>query len=93
MNYTTGNDWIDYPQMWLNYQIEHHLIPNLPMTKYQEIQPRVQALCNKYNLPYLQESVFKRFRKFLHVCVGKGTMVRFPSGSGGVYTPVKPSLG
>ncbi len=41
VNYTTGNDWIDYPQMWLNYQIEHHLIPNLPMTKYQEIQPGV----------------------------------------------------
>ena len=26
-------DWIDYPQMWLNYQIGHHLIPHLPMTK------------------------------------------------------------
>jgi fatty acid desaturase len=88
VNYTTGNDWIDYPQMWLNYQIEHHLIPNLPMTKYQEIQPRVQALCKKYNLPYIQESVFTRFKKFLHVCVGKGTMVRVPSKSSEVYTPV-----
>jgi fatty acid desaturase len=88
VNYTTGNDWIDYPQMWLNYQIEHHLIPNLPMTKYQEIQPRVQALCKKYNLPYIQESVFTRFKKFLHVCVGKGTMVRVPSKSSEAYTPV-----
>jgi len=89
VNYKTGNDWIDYPQMWLNYQIEHHLIPNLPMTKYQEIQPQVQALCSKYNLPYLQESVFKRFRKFLRVCVGDSTMVRVHSESGRVYTPVK----
>jgi fatty acid desaturase len=88
VNYTTGNDWIDYPQMWLNYQIEHHLIPNLPMTKYQEIQPRVQALCKKCNLPYIQESVFTRFKKFLHVCVGKGTMVRVPSKSSEAYTPV-----
>ena len=92
VNYKTGNDWIDYPQMWLNYQIEHHLIPNLPMTKYQEIQPKVEALCRKYNLPYLQESVFKRFRKFLQVCVGEGTMVRVPSDQGSVYTPVKSSV-
>ncbi len=93
VNYKTGNDWIDYPQMWLNYQIEHHLIPNLPMTKYQEIQPQVQALCSKYHLPYLQESVFKRFRKFLRVCVGDSTMVRVHSESGRVYTPTKSSLG
>jgi hypothetical protein len=93
VNYKTGNDWTDYLQMWLNYQIEHHLIPNLPMTKYQEIQPQVEALCSKYNLPYLQESVFTRFRKFLHVCVGDSTMVRVHSESGRVYTPAKSSLG
>jgi len=93
VNYKTGNDWIDYPQMWLNYQIEHHLIPNLPMSKYPEIQPKIQALCRKYHLPYLQESVFKRFRKFLRVCVGDGTMVRVHSESGRVHTPVKSSLG
>ena len=93
VNYNTGNDWIDYPQMWLNYQIEHHLIPNLPMTKYQEIQPQVEALCRKYNLPYLQESVFTRFKKFLHVCVGESTMVRIHSESGTVYRPVKSSFG
>ncbi|MEE8348871.1 MAG: fatty acid desaturase, partial [Acidobacteriota bacterium] len=86
VNYKTGNDWIDYPQMWLNYQIEHHLIPNLPMTKYQEIQPRVQALCLKHNLPYLQESVFQRFWKFLQICVGDSTMLRVPSDNGRVCT-------
>ena len=86
VNYKTENDWIDYPQMWLNYQIEHHLIPNLPMTKYQEIQPKIQALCSKYNLPYLQESMFKRFRKFLQICLGDGTMVRVHSEGGTVHT-------
>jgi hypothetical protein len=59
------------------------------MTKYQEIQPKVQALCNKYHLPYLQESVFKRFRKFLQVCAGDSTMVRVPSEIGRVHTPLK----
>ncbi|MDA2933396.1 fatty acid desaturase [Acidobacteria bacterium AH-259-D05] len=86
VNYITGNDWIDYPQMWLNYQIEHHLIPNLPMRKYQQIQSKVQALCAKHNIPYLQESVFRRFRKFLNICVGKGTMIRVHSESLGQLT-------
>ena len=82
VNYRTGNDWIDYPQMWLNYQIEHHLIPNLPMTKYQQIQPQVRALCAKYNLPYIQESVFRRFLKFRDIFVGDATMIRVSSESG-----------
>ena len=93
VNYTTGNDWIDYLQIWLNYQIEHHLIPNLPMTKYRQIQPKVKALCKKHNLPYLQESVFRRFRKFLLICVGDGTMLRVNSESRPAYTPVKPAPG
>ncbi|MDA2939183.1 fatty acid desaturase [Acidobacteria bacterium AH-259-A15] len=88
VNYNTGNDWIDYPQMWLNYQIEHHLVPNLPMTKYPQIQPKVKALCTKYNLPYIQESVFRRFRKFLQICVGDGTMIRVHSESRRGYTPI-----
>ena len=92
VNYKTGNDWIDYPQMWLNYQIEHHLFPDLPMTKYQEIQPQVEALCRKHNLPYIQESVFKRFRKFLRICVGDGTMVRIHPDGRIVHTPVKSSF-
>ena len=27
--------------IWLNYQIEHHLFPDLPMRQYGLIQPRV----------------------------------------------------
>ncbi|OBK13984.1 fatty acid desaturase family protein [Mycobacterium asiaticum] len=36
----------------LCYQIEHHLFPDLPSNRYAEIAERVQALCNKYDLPY-----------------------------------------
>ncbi|MCZ4499637.1 MAG: desA3 1 [Marmoricola sp.] len=36
----------------LSYQIEHHLFPDLPSNRYAEISPRVQALCDKYGIPY-----------------------------------------
>ncbi len=36
----------------LCYQIEHHLYPDLPSNRYAQIATRVQALCEKYDLPY-----------------------------------------
>ncbi|MFP5220464.1 MAG: fatty acid desaturase family protein [Actinomycetes bacterium] len=36
----------------LCYQIEHHLFPDLPSNRYAEMSVRVQALCEKYDLPY-----------------------------------------
>jgi NADPH-dependent stearoyl-CoA 9-desaturase len=36
----------------LGYQIEHHLFPDLPSNRYMEISKKIQALCQKYDLPY-----------------------------------------
>jgi linoleoyl-CoA desaturase len=36
----------------LSHQIEHHLFPDLPANRYQELAPHVQAICAKYGLPY-----------------------------------------
>ncbi|MFL5846202.1 MAG: fatty acid desaturase family protein [Solirubrobacteraceae bacterium] len=36
----------------LSYQVEHHLFPDLPSSRYGEIAPRVKAICEKYELPY-----------------------------------------
>jgi linoleoyl-CoA desaturase len=36
----------------LGYQVEHHLFPDMPSTRYGEIAPRVRELCKKYDLPY-----------------------------------------
>lgn len=74
VNYRTGGDLNDYLHFWLNYQIEHHIWPDLPMLRYQQIQPRVEALCAKYGVPYLQEDVLTRFRKMLDVTVGRSDM-------------------
>jgi fatty acid desaturase len=36
----------------LGYQVEHHLFPDMPSTRYAEIAPRVKAICAEYELPY-----------------------------------------
>ena len=36
----------------LSYQLEHHLFPDMPSTRYAEIAPRVREICEKYELPY-----------------------------------------
>jgi fatty acid desaturase len=73
-NYQCGPEFVDYLSIWLNYQIEHHLFPDLPMRHYCLIQPKVKALCLEHNLPYRQESVFRRFGRMLDICVGKKSM-------------------
>lgn len=76
VNYRTGNDFVDFMQFWLNYQIEHHIWPDLPMLRYQQVQPQVKALCQKYGVPYLQEDVLQRFVKMLQVTTGQRDMRR-----------------
>ncbi len=75
-NYRTGGDLNDYAHLWLNYQIEHHLFPDLPMLKYREVQPKVRALCEKHGIPYVQESVWTRAKKMVDVVVGLRSMRR-----------------
>jgi NADPH-dependent stearoyl-CoA 9-desaturase len=36
----------------LSFQVEHHLFPDMPSSRYAEIAPRVRAICERYELPY-----------------------------------------
>jgi fatty acid desaturase len=73
-NYRCGSDLNDFLHGWLNYQIEHHLWPDLSMRQYQQVQPRVKALCEKYDIPYVQESIFTRFVKLWKILLGVESM-------------------
>lgn len=75
-NYRTGGDWNDFLHLWLNYQIEHHLLPDVPMLQYQRVAPKVRALCAKHGLPYVQQSVWRRFGKMAQIFVGQRVMKR-----------------
>lgn len=78
-NYNTGNEFYNFLQGYLNYQIEHHLWPDLPMLKYKQYQPKVKELCNKYGIPYIQESFWIRLNKMVNIAVGKESMKRITS--------------
>jgi fatty acid desaturase len=87
VNYRTGGDVTDYAHLWLNYQIEHHLFPDLPMSTYRAIQPKVRALCERHGIPYVQESVWTRARKMADVVVGRRTMKRYAPAVAPAATP------
>lgn len=74
VNYTGGTDLKDYLQGWLNYQIEHHLWPDLPLLKYQQAQPEVQAICKKHGVPYVIEPLYKRVIKMMRLLTGQTRM-------------------
>lgn len=76
VNYPTGSNFNDFFYGWLNYQIEHHLWPDLPLSQYQKLQPKVKALCEKHNIPYCQQPIFKRLLKTVDVMVGKTSMLK-----------------
>jgi fatty acid desaturase len=45
----------------LGYQVEHHLYPDMPSTRYAEIAPRVKEICERYGLPYNSGPFFKQW--------------------------------
>jgi NADPH-dependent stearoyl-CoA 9-desaturase len=36
----------------LSFQVEHHLYPDMPSSRYAEIAPRVRDICRRFGLPY-----------------------------------------
>ena len=48
MHFMSGN---------LSFQIEHHLFPDLPSNRYQEIAPKIQELFERYGLTYTTGSL------------------------------------
>lgn len=59
---------------YLNYQIEHHLWPDMTMLQYKRAQPLVKAVAEKYGLPYVQESVWRRLGKTIKIMTGESKM-------------------
>ena len=55
----------------LSFQIEHHLFPDLPSNRYQEIAPQVRALFERYGLTYttgpLPKQVASAWRKVIRL--------------------------
>ncbi|MGP9688587.1 fatty acid desaturase family protein [Psychrobacter sp. AOP22-C1-C5] len=49
----------------LSHQIEHHIFPDMPASRYASIAPQVQAICQKYGLTYNTGRFSTQFRQVL----------------------------
>jgi len=79
VNFWTGSDINDFLHGYLNYQIEHHLWPNLSMLSYKRAQPLVREICKKHGVPYVQENVFSRVVQTVNIMTGYSSMRVFPA--------------
>jgi linoleoyl-CoA desaturase len=57
MHFMTGN---------LSFQIEHHLYPDLPSNRYQEIAPQVKDVFERYGLNYVEGSLPRQVASAWH---------------------------
>jgi len=35
-----------------SHQIEHHIYPDMPSNRLAQVAPQVEAICQRYNVPY-----------------------------------------
>jgi fatty acid desaturase len=69
-NYSYGDEITDFFHGYLNYQIEHHMFPELSPLEYRLLAPEIKKVCEKHNVQYVQQNIFKRFRKLVRVILG-----------------------
>jgi fatty acid desaturase len=60
----------------LSFQIEHHLFPDIPSSRYAEIAPRVREICTRFGLPYHSGPLGRQYRSV----VKKILRLSFPGG-------------
>ena len=78
VDFAYGSDIVDFLHGWLNYQIEHHMWPNLSMLSYQKAAPLVREICDRHGVPYIKQNVFWRVKKTVDIMVGSSSMKWFP---------------
>jgi fatty acid desaturase len=52
-----GSRLVDFVLGGLNYQIEHHLFPNMPRPNLRRAQPLIRAFCQQHDLRYVEASL------------------------------------
>ncbi|MBL8714773.1 MAG: acyl-CoA desaturase [Myxococcales bacterium] len=55
-----GGRWFHVMSGHLSHQIEHHLFPDLPASRYPELAPEVRALADKYGYRYNTGGFFRQ---------------------------------
>ena len=56
---------IDFWYGGLNFQIEHHLFPNMPRNKLREAQTIVRRFCEEHSIAYSETGLGQSYREIL----------------------------
>jgi fatty acid desaturase len=71
-----GSRLVDFLLGGLNYQIEHHLFPNMPRPNLRHAQPLVRAFCSQHDLPYTEATMFGSYAEALRHLHSVGAPLR-----------------
>ena len=71
-----GSRLVDFLLGGLNYQIEHHLFPNMPRPNLRQAQPLVKAFCRQHGLPYAEASLVGSYAEALRHLHAVGAPLR-----------------
>jgi fatty acid desaturase len=77
-----GSRLVDFLLGGLNYQIEHHLFPNMPRPNLRHAQPLVRAFCQEHDLPYTEATMFGSYAEALRHLHSVGAPLRPPQAAG-----------
>jgi fatty acid desaturase len=60
-----GNRLTDFALGGLNYQIEHHLFPNMPRPNLRRAHPLIRSFCDEHGLPFAETGLITSYRQVL----------------------------
>ena len=78
-----GSRLVDFLLGGLNYQIEHHLFPNMPRPNLRRAQPLVRAFCSQHDLPYTEATMFGSYAEAMRHLHSVGAPLRPAPTAGG----------
>jgi fatty acid desaturase len=73
-----GGRFTDFAMGGLNYQIEHHLFPNMPRPNLRHAQPLVRAFCEEHGVAYTQTSLLASYAIVVRYLNAVGLRARDP---------------
>jgi fatty acid desaturase len=71
-----GSRVVDFVLGGLNYQIEHHLFPNMPRPNLRHAQPLIRAFCQQHGLNYTEASLVGSYAQALRHLHSVGAPLR-----------------
>ena len=73
-----GGLWVDFFMGGLNYQIEHHLFPNMPRPNLKLVRPMIRSYCKANDVPYTEVGLFESYGIVVSYLNNVGIQARGP---------------